>query len=278
MWPSGNGTVADGMQGTSLFTDPNETHSTNHRQIGTIVNSLTTVFGTTAGTGLFAGYAVGQLPLPIQSGTLGTLITKGTINTSVIGTSQFTGGTVGTTNLIGGTLAGQIQNNGTVTNGVYGTALYLGGTANNQTLGTPTLLGSVINTANIVTGAATNVIGTQGTALNQTGTTQDPTFTPITGGTVTLITSGSACLITGAAALGLNSDGLKCALSLALDGTQVMYSYGNAGAANGETSIAVNYYGIPSAGTHSWTLGVALESPGTFTIQTFSLLAMEFKK
>lgn len=131
-FPIDTGTVANTMQGTTLFTDPNETHSLNHRQIGSVINSLPTVFGTFPTTGLFSGYQTGWAPLAFQGGTLQAVISKGTINNGILGSPTITGGT----------LNSNIQNNGTINGGGINPNIGTFGTliVNNGTMGSTVVL------------------------------------------------------------------------------------------------------------------------------------------
>src|SRR5579872_6956258 len=146
---SPGGTAA---QGTNSLTSPD--HSLDHRTLGSAVVAIETFLGTNSGTNVFGGFTAGQQVVSANSGTLGTVLTKGTINNGILGSPTINGGTLG----------GAILNNGTISGGMLGTATIQGGTANNQTLGTPTLQGAVVNTANVVANAIS-----QGSVLMGTG-------------------------------------------------------------------------------------------------------------
>ena len=77
--------------------------------INTAAIAIEQVLGTTAGTNVISAFIAGQTALPIQSGTLGTTIAKGTINNSIFGTPTINGGTannqmLGTPQINGGTV------------------------------------------------------------------------------------------------------------------------------------------------------------------------------
>lgn len=134
-------------QGTTQLSDPTYDHALLERNHGSSIIAVQTFLGSSGGTNVFNGYTAGQFPLPINSGTLGTIIAKGTINNSVFGTPSATGGTYN--------------------NGVFGTGQYNGGSATftNGTLGVGT-----IGTANINVGTIGTLSGGSLTTGNfQTG-------------------------------------------------------------------------------------------------------------
>lgn len=98
------------MQGTTLFTG--DDHSLQHRTVGSAVIAIETFLGTNSATNIFGGFTSGQQILPIQSGTLGTIIAKGTINNSVFGSPTVTNGTFSTPIITGGV---SFLNNGSIT-------------------------------------------------------------------------------------------------------------------------------------------------------------------
>lgn len=98
--------------------------------INTAAIALENVLGTTAGTSVISSFLAGQTALPIQSGTLGTTIAKGTINASVFGTPAITGGTYN--------------------NGVFGTPSLIGGTHNNVVMGTPQINGGTVGSTTVL--------------------------------------------------------------------------------------------------------------------------------
>jgi hypothetical protein len=119
--------LSTSMNGTTQLSDATLDHSLMHRNLGTAVNSIESFLGTNSGTNVFSGYTAGQQPLPINSGTLGTTIAKGTINNSVLGTPSVISGTIGTAFFQGGTLGGTITNNANINGGTYGTLINFGG-------------------------------------------------------------------------------------------------------------------------------------------------------
>ena len=144
--PVGNDYVS--ASGTALGTYVD--HGQQHKNLNDEVNGLEAWLGSnSASNGVFAGYTAGQTPLSINTGTLGTIIAKGTINNSIMGTPAITGGThnngvFGSATLQAPTFNGLGTNSGTIINGVYnnptmGTPAITSGTINNATLGTPTL-------------------------------------------------------------------------------------------------------------------------------------------
>lgn len=145
MWPSGTTQTDVTMLGGS-FLATND-HSLSHRQLGSVVNQLPTVFGTTPGTNLFGAYTPGQLPLAENGGT---------IQKAFLGTFTYQAGTI----------TGQIQNNGTIANGTYGTAFLQGGTisqaifqlgtAGTLVLNNPFFQNTGTNNGNIIGGTYTN--------------------------------------------------------------------------------------------------------------------------
>ncbi len=175
-FPTDNGTIPTSMSGGTLLADAIDDHAQAHRQIGTVVNNLSTALGTTPGTnilGLFIDAAGEFAPAVNASGVFQDTMTGGTFNSMVFGTSQFTGGTIGTATLTGGTINGQVVNGGTIANGVYGTAQHTGGT-----LTTPVINGGTYGTINapaskdlILTPAAGSVM--QGGYQRQGGTNND---------------------------------------------------------------------------------------------------------
>lgn len=114
------------MQGTTTLAG--DDHAQAHRVAGSAVIDIQNWLGTnSASNGLFNSYTAGQQPLPIKSGTLGTIISSGTINNGIFGSQSASGGT-----FTAPTLAGLGTNSGTILNGVYnnpktGTLINIGG-------------------------------------------------------------------------------------------------------------------------------------------------------
>ncbi len=174
MWPSGTGTVADQMVGTTLFTDPNEQHSVNHRQLGSIANSLTTVLGTTGGTNLLQGVvsASDQIIIASSAGSIKQHLTGGVIDFIGAGTAfltnpSITGGTMGSSLIQSPTINGQGTNSGTISGGMYGTGFVNGGSIN-VTVGT--IATGTLGTLNVNVGTIGTLAGGSLTTGNfQTG-------------------------------------------------------------------------------------------------------------
>ncbi len=141
------------MQGTTLFTG--DDHALQHRQAGSSIVNIETFLGTNSGTNVFGGFTNGMQVVSAQSGTLGTLVTKGTINNGIFGSMTATGGTI----------AGQIQNNGTIANGVYGTSQMTGGT-----IGTAQIAGGTISTTTVLQPLKSAFMAFPGTAGQVFGT------------------------------------------------------------------------------------------------------------
>lgn len=154
------------MVGTSLFTS--DSHSLQHRTVASAVIAIETFLGTNSGTNVFGGFTAGQQVLPITNGTLGTVITAGSLNGLTFGSADLVNSFIA-----GGTFQSNIKNSGTIANGVYGTALFQGGTANNITLGTPQINGGTIGSTAVLQplqsafwalpGTTNQVFGTNGT-------------------------------------------------------------------------------------------------------------------
>lgn len=232
------------MQGTTdTALVPTVDHGLMHRELGTAVNAIELFLGTnSASSGVFANYTAGQTPLPINNGTLGTVINKGTLN-----------------------------------NGVLGSATLNGGTANNQTLGTPTVQGAVINTANIIGSAVTNPMGTSATGLSQIGTTHDPTTTLITGGSFQMITTGNPVLLLANVNAAKNTNTGYMIVYLETNGTLGQYGNVGPGIANANYSIPIMSLVTLAAGTYTFALGGAVDA-GTVTFNSYSLVAIELKR
>lgn len=229
-------------------------HSGQHSDINDAVEAIETKIGVGSGTPTVNKIMVGSgngtstWSATWNAATLGTpSITGGTINnvilgtpsvsggtiTSLIGTSQITGGTVtgatlGTNSIIGGTINTVTVGTPTVTGGTF-----TSGTFNSAIVGTPAITGGTISgaaligtvkiTGGTVTGAQlgtntitggtatstvlnTNTIGTPsitgGTATNtvlNSNTIGTPT---VTGGNMNLVTFGTPTLVMGSDAMG----------------------------------------------------------------------------
>lgn len=258
--PNVSGTMS--LDGTAGGAD----HALVTTNINTAAIALEKTLGTTAGTSVLSAFVAGQTALPIQSGTLGTTIAKGTINNSIFGTPTlqspiFTGAVTG----------------GTFNNLIIGTPAITGGTANSITLGTPTLQGSVVNTANITANAITNGTGVSGTGLSQTITTVDSSTTPIAGGTITLTTTGGPVFINASVSAAKNNITGYIIAYLTIDGTQAMYNYSSPGQAATFNGIPITYFLPLAAGAHTFILGGAVQS-GTMTVNAFGMNVIELKK
>ena len=249
MWPGNTGTISTAMNGTTrddtnVAPDGSDNHSLMHKQAGSILNGLPTVFGSTSGTNLLRNVAAAsdQLLTANSGGTLSQTFTKGTANNMVFGTPSITGGT-----------------------------------ANSQTLGTPTVLGSVIGSANILN---SNVPESKMRLDIAAGTTSLGTFVvtswiPIPGGTVTIVLPvASNALINfmsyfnypsgGPAQFGLVTDATADAI-WGTGGNQsikLAQAYGNAGFTAYRTGYA--------SGTHNWVMWAYIPS-GTFSANGFAM-------
>ncbi len=144
-------------QGGSLVASQPD-HAALHTSENNEIVAIETFLGTnSASNGQFSGFTSGQTPLPINSGTLGTVVSKGTVNNMVLGTPAITGGTIN--------------------NPVIGTPAVTGGTANGQVIGTAVTTGAfnggtITGTGNGTTNGTINwangdvqylVLGTPGT-------------------------------------------------------------------------------------------------------------------
>ena len=108
--------------GTQTLDNPD--HSLDHRNLGSAIVGIENVLGTTAGTSVIASFQTGQTALPIQNGTVGTVIAKGTANNMVLGnptvgtpnisSGTFNAGTLGTPVVVGAFSNGNISGNGTI--------------------------------------------------------------------------------------------------------------------------------------------------------------------
>ena len=122
--------------GTTQLSDGVLDHALQHRTYGSVLIGLENFLGTSAASnGLFNSFAAGQTPLPVQNGTLGTVIAAGTFNL-----------------FQGGTLQGTIQNNALFNGGTYGTIFVNGGTLNMSVGTIGTLAGGSLTTGNFQTG------------------------------------------------------------------------------------------------------------------------------
>lgn len=192
------GTVA---QGGSLLTTPD--HAQDHRVLGSAVIGIETFLGTNAANaGVFSGYTAGQVPVAINTGTLGTTIAKGTINNSVIGTALITGGTLQTgvvsnDTIAGGTIISGIQNNGSLTGGTYVTptfAVWNGWVQANETgtmLGTLSANGIITGTLQVAATASNKYDKGDKVNFTQGGTNMYGYVYSIPTGTTLLITGGT---------------------------------------------------------------------------------------
>lgn len=268
--PTGNDYVsASGTVPGGTYLD----HGQQHKNLNDEIAGLELWLGTnSASSGVFANYTAGQTPLPINNGTLGTVIIGGTFNNLTFGSAILQAPTINGL----GTNSGTIKN-GIYTNGTFGTSFIQGGTANNQTLGTPTVQGAVINTANIIGSAVTNPMGTSATGLSQTGTTHDPTTTLITGGSFQMITTGNPVLLLANVSAAKNTNTGYMIVYLETNGTLGQYGNVGPGIANANYSIPIMSLVTLAAGTYTFALGGAVDA-GTVTFNSYSLVAIELKR
>lgn len=119
------------VQGTSLVTAAD--HANMHNVAGSAVVNLETTLGTTGGTSVLKDFAAGNFPVRVNSSNVLQQVVIGTVNLS------------------GGTITGQIVNSGTIGGGVIGTTLHQGGTVANALIGTSTIQGGTVANAAIGT-------------------------------------------------------------------------------------------------------------------------------
>lgn len=79
--------------GSDTLTYPD--HAGQHADVNDTLEAIQDVIGTTAGTSVLKDFTAGQFPVRVNiGGTIVQALTGGTVNNTVIGTSQITGGTV----------------------------------------------------------------------------------------------------------------------------------------------------------------------------------------
>ncbi len=163
-FPSDSGTIPTDMVGTTLLANPTDDHSLAHRQIGTVVNNLSTALGTTGGTnmlGLFIDAAGEFAPSVNSTMVFQDVIAGGTANAMVIGTPAITGGTgnamtFGTPAITGGTTTASLA--------IMGSAVYQGTNSGTVTLNLASANRHLINmpsTAGSLTLAVSNAVANQ---------------------------------------------------------------------------------------------------------------------
>lgn len=121
------------MQGTSLFTG--DDHSLQHRTVAQGLINTETFLGTNSASNVFGGFTSGMVAVPINSGTLGTAISNGTINGLTAGSPAITGGTFTNPTITGGTANG-ITIGSTSILKPLNSAFWVNPGTNNQVLGT----------------------------------------------------------------------------------------------------------------------------------------------
>lgn len=156
------------------FTDPtasdprnNPSHAALHTAINGVVEAIQDTIGTTAGTSIAKNFAAGDFATRINSSNvLQQVISGGTLNNTVQGTTRTTGGT-----LSGAIVGTSTVQGGTVANAIVGTSTVQGGTLANNAIGTPTFLaGTLVVSGTTVTfqpGAA--VVAPVGTLTDAVG-------------------------------------------------------------------------------------------------------------
>ncbi len=210
----------------------------------TAIIALENTLGTTAGTSVISAFKAGQTALPIQSGTLGVIVTAGTFN-----------------------------------NLTFGTPLITGGTANSQVLGTPTLQGAVVNTANI----AANAVSQGSIALGTIASTLGVADGSLGIGSITLTTTGGQCLVNGLLTIYSNTIAAWTIgiFSLYLDGTVVFNTstYVNDSAIQ-RIGVPISYISTPAAGAHTWQVkghaGTTISVPNDANgVSNFSVIELK---
>lgn len=272
-FPTDSGTIPTSMQGGTLLADATDDHALHHRNIGTVINALPTVFGTTPGTNLFKSYVAGWFPLAViyngaGHGSLQAVVDAGTINNAVFGSMTATGGTI----------AGQIQNNGTVANGVYGTAQWTGGT-----LSPSVVSGSVIGSANILDGNVPErkirMDQLSGTTLTS-GTTASQTKVDIVGGSININLNVASNVMIHFSAAVSNSGVVPTFFTLLTDGAADSVwndiAFINS-ASPGAAAFTAWRTGL-AAGTHSWKMQWRTSGVGTLTLAAFEFIVQPFSQ
>lgn len=290
----------------TTFTDPDGTtrvdtgvdHAGNHKAHNDLLEAIEDTLGTTAGTSVLKNFAAGNFPARINSSNVLQQTLQGTINNSVLGSPTITGGTIAAMQLIGTTQ---------ITGGTLGTAQTIGGTVGNALLGTPKITvgsdaegdmyyrdsgGSV---ARLGIGSNGQVITTDGTTPSWTalsGITTSGSFADITAGqtftnagatvskSTVAITSGSANILAQFSMDAYCSTGtIAYAGRISRDGTnktnpvgQMMETANSRGAVSGnfiDTNVGVGTYVYEVvctnlSGTHVVTVGY-----GNFSVMKF---------
>lgn len=276
MWPSGTGTIPANAQGTTLLADTNgDDHSLAHRQIGSQINQLPTVFGSSPGTNILnpgIKNASDQLFALNSGGTANQIITKGTANNMTMGSQSATGGTFSAP-----TLAGQGTNNGTFSGGMYGTATFQGGTIG----GTPTIQGTVIAGTNITDAAVIerkmkmDILG--GTTLTSGSITSAGALAGIPGGSVTINLPIAMNAMIYVSILVSTQSSPAPAYALFVDGNKDAVWQDGVGwniTENAFTAWRTGY----AAGNHTWQMQWRNTGAGTTQISGFELVVVPYSQ
>ena len=121
------------MQGTTLFTS--DSHSLQHRTLGSAVIGIENFLGTNAASNVFTGFNFGDHAAKRNFDTFGSpTINQPQINGGTLTAPTITSVALTNPTISGGTFQSNIQNNGTVAAGVYGTAQITGGTIGSTTI------------------------------------------------------------------------------------------------------------------------------------------------
>lgn len=254
--------------GTQFLEFPD--HGAEHRTVGSAIVGIETTLGLNGGTNILKDFTAGQFPVRTNvGGTIVQTLIGGTINNTNIGTSQITGGTVGTASVIGGTVANAFVGTPQITGGTIGTAVVTGGTVNatqirgfNVSTATPTnnqlLAYSTANTQYQPTtfSAVTMAMnGTSGSSTTTSATAADVTNASVQ---VALTVIGTVAIsVTGAWYNGANN--LNNFFRIVRDSTQVgaevQYDLASAGLVNERKAIALTAVDAAVAvGTYSYKL------------------------
>ena len=141
--------------GTQTLDSPD--HAAQHANANDTIEAIQDTVGTTAGTNVLKDFSAGEFPARVNAGgTIVQTLIGGTINASVFGTPDVTGGTLDST---------------TINSATVGTPDVTGGTASSITLGTPIMDAFTTSGTTVSSTAQRALAPTVGTLTDSAGGT-----------------------------------------------------------------------------------------------------------